>query len=142
MREILAEWRALDTSRPALRKFGGTVGALLIALAVLVAARRGWTVPPLSRALGVGGALLVGVGTVLPGALRPLFRAWMLLAVVMGFVTTRVLLTAVFALVVTPLALLRRALGHDTMRRRRPDGSLWIARTPPEDPRRTMERTF
>ena len=98
--------------------------------------------PPLSQGLAAAGGALVLLGTLLPTALRPLFRVWMLLAVVMGFVMTRVLLTAVFVLVVTPLAVLRRALGHDPMRRRRPDGSLWIARPPSEDPRRTMERTF
>lgn len=144
MREILAEWRALDGSRAALRGFGRTVGLVLLAIGTYVLWRRGWALTVLpATLLGIGGAL-VGLGLAAPGVLRPVYRVWMLLAVVMGFVMTRVLLTLVFFGVVTPIGLLRRALGHDPLRRK-PDPhatTYWLPKSPEEDPRAAMERTF
>lgn len=144
MHGILAEWRALDLSRSTLRRFGWTVGAVFLLLAALAWWKHDGAATPLAQVLGIVGAALVAVGTAWPSGLRPVYRLWMLLAVAMGFVMTRVILTLVFALVATPLGVVRRMLGHDPMRRRRPDGSLWIVRTdaPDDDPRRRMERTF
>ena len=42
-------------------------------------------------------------------------KVWLGLSHLLGAVMSRVILTLVFFLVVTPLALLRRALGHDPM---------------------------
>ncbi len=144
MREILTEWRALSATRPALRSFGRTVGAVLVLAAVVAAWKRGWDVRGLPTVLGAVGLALVVLGLAAPRVLAPLYRVWMLLAVVMGFVMTRVLLTAVFFLLVTPIGLVRRALGHDPMQRRwpAPPGTLWRPHTPPDDPRAAMERMF
>jgi len=144
MREILTEWRALDVSRAALRSFGRTVGLVFLALGAFMLWRRGWVVTALpGTLLGVGGALVL-LGLAVPALLGPLYRVWMLLAFALGFVMTRVLLTLVFFLVVTPIGLLRRALGHDTMRRRRDPSATtyWLPKPPVEDPRKAMERTF
>lgn len=144
MHVLLDEWRSLDLSLPTLRRFGWTVGAVFLALAALVLWKHGGTPTAATQTLGIVGAALVALGTAWPQGLRQVYRVWMLLAVALGFVMTRVILTVVFALVVTPLGVVRRALGHDPMRRRRPDRSLWIAcpDDPNDDPRRRMERTF
>lgn len=142
MQVLLDEWRSLDLSRPTLRRFGWTVGAVFLGLAALMLWKHDGTPTATAWMSGLVGAALVTFGTAWPRSLRPVYRVWMLLAVAMGFVMTRVILTVVFVLVVTPLGLVRRALGHDPMRRRRPDGSLWIVREADDDPRRRMERTF
>ncbi|HYE57215.1 MAG TPA: SxtJ family membrane protein [Rhodothermales bacterium] len=144
MREILTEWRHLDVSRAALRRFGRTVGLVFLALGAFVLWRRGWTLTPLPGTLLSVGAVLVGLGLAAPTLLRPVYRVWMLLAFALGFVMTRVLLTVVFFGVVTPIGLLRRALGHDPMRRKRDPAAstYWLPRPPVEDPRKAMERTF
>ncbi len=144
MREILNEWRALDVSRSALRSFGRTVGLVFVALGgVSLWRHHGAVTTPGGVLLGAG-SLLVVLGFVAPRVLKPVYRVWMLLAFAMGFVMTRVLLTAVFFGVVTPIALLRRALGHDPMRRQRDPAATtyWIARTPSDDPKAEMERSF
>ena len=144
MREILTEWRALPATRPALRSFGRTVGAVLALAAAAVAWKRGWDVRGLPTGLGAGGAVLIVLGLAAPRVLAPLYRVWMLLAVMLGFVMTRVILTAVFFGLVAPTGLIRRALGHDPMQRRwpAPPGTLWRPHTPPDDPRAAMERMF
>ena len=144
MREILTEWRALPATRPALRSFGRTVGAVLVLAGVAAAWKRGWDVRGLPAALGATGAALVVLGLGAPRALAPLYRVWMLLAVVLGFVMTRVVLTLVFFCLVAPIGLVRRALGHDPMQRRwpAPPGTLWRPHARTADPRAAMERMF
>ncbi len=75
-------------------------------------------------------ALLLGLGTLWPRALRPFQKVWMTLALLMGWVMTRVLLGLVFFLVLTPIGLLTRLCGKDFMHRRfdLAGSSYWIAR--------------
>ena len=58
------------------------------------------------------------VNMVAPQVFRPVAVVWLGLAHAMGAVVSRVLLSIVFALVVTPIGLLRRALGKDSLRLR------------------------
>jgi hypothetical protein len=67
--------------------------------------------------MGVVGLLLVVPGLLVPRLLGPVERAWMGLAAVLGAVNTRIILTLVYVLVVTPIAWLRR-LGGDPLERR------------------------
>lgn len=138
------EVRAVDSSRKALRSFGVLVGAVLLGVAAYAAWRRGWTLSTLAAALGGIGAALVVLGLAAPAVLRPVQRAWMALAVVLGFVMTRVILTVVFFGVVTPIGLVMRALGRDPMVRR-PDPaapSYWILRDGAASDRERLERYF
>ncbi len=71
-----------------------------------------------------------------PALLAPVHRAWMALGAALGWVNTRVLLGAVFFLVVTPLGALMRMTGRDPLRRKfEPCGGTYrvpSARTPRE----------
>lgn len=60
--------------------------------------------------LWVGGFLLV-VGEVYYKALTPIYKAWMFLSVCMGFVMSRVILSIVYFLVMTPISLMMRLCG-------------------------------
>ena len=58
------------------------------------------------------------VNMIVPQVFRPVAIAWFGLAHLLGAVASRVLMFVVFALVVTPIGLLRRALGKDSLRLR------------------------
>lgn len=118
LRAIAEEVRGLDTGRKALRRFGLVVGGVFLGIAVVGAWQRGWAPGPVLTVLGGLGSALVVLGLAAPALLRPFFRVWMGLAVVLGFVMTRVLLTAVFALVVVPIGLGLRLFGKDLLHRR------------------------
>lgn len=64
------------------------------------------------------GIVLMLLGVVLPRALVYPNRAWMMLAEALSYVTTRIILGAVFFLMVTPIGFVKRLLGWDPLRRR------------------------
>src|SRR5690242_5865736 len=98
------------------RSFGVSVGAVLCAIA-LVLAWRG----RLTRAEWVGGvgAVLLVFGLVRPSLLKYPSAAWWAFAKALGYVNARVLLTVLFAVVLTPLGLIWRLTGKDPLARRR-----------------------
>ena len=65
------------------------------------------------------GALVLQVITMTaPRILAPLAVVWLRLSHLLGTVMSAVLLTAVFVLIVTPIGVLRRAMGKDSLRLR------------------------
>ena len=68
---------------------------------------------------------------------------WMKLAAALGYVNSRVLLSAMFFLVMTPVGATRRLLGHDPLERRgSPRQSYWIPRSATRQSREGFERAF
>lgn len=141
---VRREVHALDASPAALRRFGWVVGGVFMALGALVAWRADWALALVSGALLIGGGALVGLGTAAPRALTWPFRLWMTLALAMGFVMTRVILTVAFLLVFTPVALLFRLVRRDALAQR-PDPAAptyWIRRDAGPATRERLERMY
>jgi hypothetical protein len=140
---IAEEIRALDTGRKALRSFGLVVGGVFIAIAAVIAWRTGG-LGPWGTGLGSVGAVLVLLGLVAPPVLRPVHRVWMGLAVVLGFVMTRVLLSLVFFGLVVPIGLVLRLVGKDLLRLRidREAGSYWLPKPEAAPPVERLERYY
>lgn len=144
MHPILHEIRSLDTSRKALRSFGLVVGGVLLGIGAFVWWRHDGAAGTATYVLaGVGGALVL-IGLAAPRVLRPVYRAWMALAVVLGFVMTRVLLTLVFTLVVLPIGLVMRLAGRDPLHRRLdPEASTyWIRKAYDADDPTRLEKYY
>lgn len=77
------------------------------------------------------GALLLLVDMVCPSLYKPAARLWYGLSGILGAVMSRVLLTLTFFLVLTPVGVLRRLCGKDTLRLRcfkRDDSSVFRVR--------------
>ena len=94
------------------RSFGVSVGGVLLLVAV-VQAWRGRL--PYAEASGLIGLVLVVFGRVRPALLRWPSAMWWRLAAVLGYVNARIILTAAFALVLTPAGLLWRLTGRDPL---------------------------
>ena len=94
-----------------LRRFGFVMAGALALLGTLGA----W------RGSGVSGYVLgtalgfVGMALLYPRALGSVERVWMTLAGILSVLTTRVILMAMFVLIITPVGLLVRILGGDAM---------------------------
>ena len=111
---IKEEIKNINSSKTELRKFGLTVGTVLviIGLVLFYSEKSSHT-----YFLSIGGALII-FGVVVPKILLPIQKAWMAIAVVLGFIMTRVILSVLFYLVVTPIGLLAKLLGKDFLDRK------------------------
>ncbi|MGH7517815.1 MAG: SxtJ family membrane protein [Gemmatimonadales bacterium] len=106
------------------RRFAFPVGAAFVVLgAVLVWRGR---IPAGAVVAGMGGTLLVA-GLAIPERLGPVERGWMRFARALSRVTTPILMTVVFVLVITPVGFAMRMAGHRPLARRSGSDSFWAA---------------
>lgn len=123
---LLVEIRAIKSSPKELRSFGLTVGAVCTLIAFWIA----WRHQQLPVWLLILGGALMGGGLAAPRILKPFQKAWMILALCLGAVVSRIILVILFYVVVTPIGLMTRALGKDFLDRRfgTASQSYWVTR--------------
>jgi hypothetical protein len=100
-----------------LREFGLLIG---IVFPVLL----GWLLPALHGHPFREWTLWIGIPALAlaiawPRGLAGPYRGWMALGHGLGWINSHLILGAVYVLVLQPIALLMRSLGHDPLRRRR-----------------------
>ena len=122
------------------RKSAFIVGAVLL----LIAAWNTWRGRPMVYwPTGAAGLVLLLTGLFSASGSRKFHRLWMRLAHALGYVNSRILLSAIYFLMMTPYGLVLRVLGRDTMNRRRSEGqSYWIPRSKTRQSREQFERLF
>lgn len=137
---IRADLEKLKTGVRDLRKFGLTVGAVFVAIGIVLFLRHR---PSCPFFLG-GGATLILLGALWPRALKYIYIAWMALAFTLGFLMSNVILTLFFFLVVTPIGLLARLLGKDFLARKldQQATSYWIPCAKETKTAQSYERQF
>jgi hypothetical protein len=109
------------------RSFGVSVGTVLMAVAAYLAWRG-----RVDRAtiLGGIGATLVILGLIAPTLLKWPSAVWWKMAMVLGHINARVILTIAFAIVLTPVGLAWRLLGKDPLARQRKNWDGWSPSPP------------
>jgi hypothetical protein len=105
---IAEEVRAVKSDPAHLRKFGLTMGIALAAFGGLFFWRGERGVAPWLFLIAAAFLLLAGLYS---KALKPVQKAWMTLAIVLGWFMTRLLLTIIFFVGITPIALIARLFG-------------------------------
>ena len=105
-----------EVTRKDLRSFGLIVGGVFAVIGLWPVVRRGGDYRAWALALSV---LLIAPALVFPAVLKPFHRVWMKLGEILGWINTRIILGAIFFGVVTPMGLIRRLLGKDSMGRQR-----------------------
>ncbi len=124
-KDIAEELRELQVTRRKVLWF-----ALLIAACLLLAAWRLARIGYSTRQVFLAGALLIsGLAIWRWQTLTPVYRAWMALAMVLGWFVLRAAVTVSYCLFIVPAGLWFRLTGKDAMNRRlRPDlDSYWLA---------------
>jgi hypothetical protein len=113
--------------RRTLRQFAG----LFLMVFLAFAAWRWFGGQPDGWAIALAAmAVVVGVpGLIAPALIRPIYTGWMMAAFPIGWTVSRVLLGAVFYLVVTPMGWFFRLTGRDALHlRRQTPATYWTAK--------------
>lgn len=132
--EITEQIRNLKPSRKDLRNLGlvfflalGIIGLILW-----------WRERPSAAWFGIAALAFGGWGLIWPRGLGPLYRLWMGLAVILNYFVSRIILTLLYYLVLTPIGLTLRLLGKDLLDLKWKDReSYWRPVTPQVVPGRT-----
>jgi len=98
------------------REFGLIVGSVFVLLSLWWLYRGKFATA--AYVLSAAGSALVFCGLVFPRLLTVPRRFWMKLAEGMSFISSRIILAVVFFLVLTPIGLVKRAMGWDPLQRR------------------------
>jgi len=115
------------------REFGLIVGGVFVLLSLWWLYRGKFATA--AYVLSVTGSVLVLCGLVFPRLLTTPRRLWMKLAEVLSYVTSRIILAIVFFLVLTPIGLVKRAMGWDPLQRRSGSRHTFWEPYPDRDPR-------
>lgn len=137
--EMLEEIKKIKSDSKTLREFGYLVGGILALLGGLFF-WRGHSYYVYFLAIGVA---LVILGFCVPKILKSLYKVWMILALMIGWVMTRILLGFLFYLVVTPIHWISILKGNPCLDTRFPDEkeSYWIKRNPKKE-KSSYEKQF
>jgi hypothetical protein len=130
------------------RGFGLVFAAVFALIGVWPALKLGW-IPRLDPAslrlwaLAIAGTFL-GLAFAAPALLNPLNRLWFAFGLLLGKVTTPVVMGLLYVLTIVPTGLIMRLRGRDLLHLEidRARKSYWIVREPPGPARGTMSNQF
>jgi hypothetical protein len=139
----LTEGRSEELSRRTITQFALIVSGALLVIAALQW-RRGATQTVWITLLAIAAVLLL-CAAIAPSLLRPVYRGWMRLGEVLAWINTRIILTLVFFLVVTPIGVVMRLFGRSPIATRMTRGrreSYWTDVEPHSYGDRHVEKQF
>ena len=124
---MLEEIKNIKSEKSDLRKFGITIGVILLIIAGFLF----WKEKESSQILLTFGVTLCILGIVIPFILKPIYWVWMIFATILGWIMTRVILSLLFYTIFTPIGLIPRVFGKQFLELRwdKSKGSYWNYRT-------------
>lgn len=106
----------IEVTPKKVRDFGWVIFAVIgVIVPVFISWRNEWIITDLMLILFGIGLLVLIPCLIAPNLMRPVYRGWMTLAVLLGLFMTKVIITLVFYGMMTPIGLLRRLLVKDPM---------------------------
>tara|TARA_B100001559_G_scaffold287977_1_gene265329 strand:+ start:757 stop:1167 length:411 start_codon:yes stop_codon:yes gene_type:complete len=106
---MIEEIKNIKKDKKELRSFGITIGIILLIISAILF----YYDKSSHQIIAYIGGGFIGLGIIIPILLKPIYILWMTFAVILGWVMTRVILSLVFYLIMTPIGLLTRLLGED-----------------------------
>jgi hypothetical protein len=105
---MIEEIKNIKSEKSDLRKFGITIGTIFL----IVAGFFFWKEKESFQLFLTIGITLFAVGIVIPVILKPVYWVWMVFATVLGWFMTRVILSLLFYVILTPIGLIARSFGN------------------------------
>lgn len=98
------------------REFGIVMASVILILSLLIPWLNGREASLSLIFIALGTA---GVAMIYPRALRPIYKLWMKIGHVLGIINSYIILSLIFLLLIFPVGIVMRILGHDPMERKR-----------------------
>ena len=104
---MFEEIKNIQSEKSDLRKFGITIGVILLIIAGFLF----WKEKESFQILLTFGITSCILGIAIPFILKPIYWVWMIFATILGWIMTRVILSLLFYIIVTPIGLIPRFFG-------------------------------
>tara|TARA_B100001758_G_C18348034_1_gene578172 strand:- start:647 stop:1060 length:414 start_codon:yes stop_codon:yes gene_type:complete len=123
---MFEEIKNIQTGEKHLRSFGFTIGLIFLIISIFLFFKENESLQ-IFIYLSI---LFAGLGLILPKFLKPIYLIWMIFAVILGWFMTRIILSSLYLLVVTPIGITLRVLGKDLLElsKKEIQGSYWNKR--------------
>ena len=134
------EIKHIKTGKTELRSFGVTIGIILLLVAGFLFYKEKESFQIFLYIAGT----FISLGLIIPIILKPIYIVWMVFAVVLGWFMTRVILSLLFYVIITPIGLVLRIFGKDflELKKQAVQGSYWNQRDRNFEKNQNYEKQF
>ena len=136
---MIAELNSIKSSKKDLKNFGFAIGFILLIIGVFLFLR--------GKDLFVYffsiGSILIILGRIVPLILKPIYKVWMIFAVIIGWIMTRIILSVLFFSIITIIGLFTRLIGKDFLNlKSKSNESYWNIRNKERELNQDYEKQF
>ena len=137
---MLEEIKNIKSEKSDLRKFGITIGVILLVIAGFLL----WKEKESLQIFFAISITLILTAIALPVILKPVYWLWMVFAAVIGWVMTRVILSLLFYLVFAPIGIILRMFGKQflNLKWNHKQESYWNVKTVEPFNKKNYEKQF
>ena len=137
---MFEEIKNIKTAKKDIRSFGVTFGIIFLIIAGFLYYQEKNSFQLFIYLAGSFSFL----GLILPIILKPVYMIWMIFAVILGWFMTRVILSLLFYLIITPIGLVLRLRGKDLLdlKEQKNQKSYWNMRNPDKEQNQDYEKQF
>ena len=116
---MLDEIKNIQTGKKELRNFGFTIGLILCFIAGILFYKNHNLFTSTAYTAGV----FIGFSIILPKILKPIYLVWMIFALILGWIMTRLILSLLFFVIITFIRLIAGILGKSFLKLNQPKES-------------------
>ena len=136
---MFEEIKNIKTGKEDLKSFGITIGIILFIVAIVLF----YYDNLLFQNFLIFSTTFIVLGLTVPLILKPIYLIWMIFAVILGWVMTRVVLSVVFYFIITPISIITKLIGEDFLSLKKIDSdSYWNQRDIVEELNQDYEKQF
>ena len=136
---MFKELNSIKSSRKDLKNFGVTIGFILLMIGAFLFVREKDSFIYFSSI----GSILIILGGITPFILKPIYKIWMIFAVIIGWIMTRIILSVLFFSIITIIGLFTRLIGKDFLNlKSKSNESYWNIRSKERELNQDYEKQF
>ena len=136
---MFEEINSIKSSRKDLKNFGFIIGFILFVIGLFLFVKE----KNLFVYFFSVGSILIITGGIAPIMLKPFHKVWMIFAVIIGWIMTRVILSVLFFLIITFIGIFTRLLGKDFLNlKKESHRSYWNSRNREHELNQDYEKQF
>ena len=137
---MFEEIKNIKTGEKDIRIFGITMGIILLIIAAFLFLKEK---DSFQLFIYIAGSF-ISLGFLIPIILKPIYLVWMIFAVILGWFMTRVIISLLYYIIITPIGLFLRIIGKDLLdlKEQKNKKSYWNIRNSEDEQNQNYEKQF